>query len=253
MEYDLELVDKPLSLEQLNKILPQFDPGSHVPFDAATGIHYLKDKEEVATKKWDLNGYLDHSTIRCLVTRVRGVRTNHAYDTRNTNSDGKVFKTITNRNILAIDPKFIQQWTVKKEHEAFLRLVAKRQYLLYPGIPEIILGEVLITDQSLRIKQARQTTADNKYNGACYVLYTTGRKGIWYDITFSSDPPLRFHPTDPSKMQMPRPTFSCALCHSLSLATSILKRCGRCKAVYYCGQECQRQDWKANKRVCALN
>ena len=232
-------------LELLNKVLPQCDGRSVVPFDAGTSFF---DDEEEATKKWALAGSLDHSTIRCLVTRVRLVRTNHAYNTRNTNSDGKVFKTISNHNMLVIDPKFMQGWTVKKEHDIFLRQVARRQFLLCPSTPAAatILAEVITMDQSLRIKQARQTTADNKYNGACYALYATGGKGIWYDITFSSDPPT-------SEMQLPRPTFSCALCHSLSSATTILKSCGRCKVVYYCGQECQRQDWKAHKRVCALN
>jgi len=32
------------------------------------------------------------------------------------------------------------------------------------------------------------------------------------------------------------------------LRTEDLKACGACKAVFYCGLECQKADWKARHR-----
>ena len=34
-------------------------------------------------------------------------------------------------------------------------------------------------------------------------------------------------------------------------ATECDKKCTTCRAVYYCGKECQKKDWKTHKKVCA--
>jgi hypothetical protein len=39
-------------------------------------------------------------------------------------------------------------------------------------------------------------------------------------------------------------------CASCGIVTGELKRCGRCKAVVYCGPECQRKHWSSHKSVC---
>ena len=39
----------------------------------------------------------------------------------------------------------------------------------------------------------------------------------------------------------------CTFCHS---KTADLKRCLGCKKVFYCGKECQAQDWKNHKSDC---
>lgn len=31
-----------------------------------------------------------------------------------------------------------------------------------------------------------------------------------------------------------------------------IKKCGRCKSVYYCSRECQVEDWKTHKPICDL-
>lgn len=38
--------------------------------------------------------------------------------------------------------------------------------------------------------------------------------------------------------------------HMLALRVSPLKRCGRCKAVWYCSQSCQKQAWPEHKKAC---
>ena len=30
------------------------------------------------------------------------------------------------------------------------------------------------------------------------------------------------------------------------------KRCGRCRAVWYCSELCQRDDWKAHRKICKV-
>jgi len=34
-------------------------------------------------------------------------------------------------------------------------------------------------------------------------------------------------------------------------AAECAKKCTTCRAVYYCGKECQKKDWKTHKKVCA--
>jgi hypothetical protein len=46
-------------------------------------------------------------------------------------------------------------------------------------------------------------------------------------------------------IMLPEPE-SCDRCHS----TENLQRCSRCKAVHYCGRECQTADWKNHKPHC---
>ncbi|KAL8438467.1 hypothetical protein Efla_002217 [Eimeria flavescens] len=29
-----------------------------------------------------------------------------------------------------------------------------------------------------------------------------------------------------------------------------LRRCGGCQKVFYCGAQCQREDWRLHKRIC---
>jgi len=41
--------------------------------------------------------------------------------------------------------------------------------------------------------------------------------------------------------------FTCAICKKTG---NKLKKCGRCKIVYYCSAKCQRKDWKEHKKVC---
>ena len=35
------------------------------------------------------------------------------------------------------------------------------------------------------------------------------------------------------------------------VVTECAKKCTTCRAVYYCGKECQKKDWKTHKKVCA--
>jgi hypothetical protein len=30
-----------------------------------------------------------------------------------------------------------------------------------------------------------------------------------------------------------------------------VRKCSKCKTVGYCGRDCQKQDWKNHKKVCA--
>jgi len=45
--------------------------------------------------------------------------------------------------------------------------------------------------------------------------------------------------------------FTCARCLALGdKAGPQLRRCGRCKGVWYCSKECQTQDWPQHKKTC---
>ena len=43
---------------------------------------------------------------------------------------------------------------------------------------------------------------------------------------------------------------TCAACGRQEDAVRAFKACARCNAVFYCGRECQKADWKAHKKAC---
>ncbi|RPA79985.1 hypothetical protein BJ508DRAFT_377369 [Ascobolus immersus RN42] len=43
------------------------------------------------------------------------------------------------------------------------------------------------------------------------------------------------------------------ICGSCGRPDDKLLRCGRCRAIWYCGRECQRSHWKAHKQVCVAS
>jgi len=43
---------------------------------------------------------------------------------------------------------------------------------------------------------------------------------------------------------------SCFVCKKKSSKLASMKRCTRCKSVYYCSQEHQKQNWKKHKKLC---
>lgn len=47
-----------------------------------------------------------------------------------------------------------------------------------------------------------------------------------------------------SRMQL----RACSTCHAQEPALRTFMPCGRCRAAYYCGKECQRKDWKAGHK-----
>eukprot|EP01114_Cavostelium_apophysatum_P020216 TRINITY_DN6719_c0_g1_i2.p1 TRINITY_DN6719_c0_g1~~TRINITY_DN6719_c0_g1_i2.p1 ORF type:complete len:597 (-),score=72.30 TRINITY_DN6719_c0_g1_i2:29-1819(-) len=50
---------------------------------------------------------------------------------------------------------------------------------------------------------------------------------------------------DPT-LKLPKPVSSCAHCGNMDAT----KKCGNCKAVVYCGRDCQTNDWKIHKLGC---
>ena len=46
------------------------------------------------------------------------------------------------------------------------------------------------------------------------------------------------------------PTISCLACKRRQKPGESFQHCGGCKAVYYCGPECQRKDWRGHKDMC---
>ncbi|KAK9893964.1 hypothetical protein P389DRAFT_111061 [Cystobasidium minutum MCA 4210] len=48
-------------------------------------------------------------------------------------------------------------------------------------------------------------------------------------------------------------TEPCSLCDGCGLRSESkrLRRCGRCKAKWYCSQRCQREDWHAHQYCCS--
>ena len=42
----------------------------------------------------------------------------------------------------------------------------------------------------------------------------------------------------------------CACCMKKEEAIATFSKCSKCKCTWYCGVECQRQDWKGHKRIC---
>jgi hypothetical protein len=54
-----------------------------------------------------------------------------------------------------------------------------------------------------------------------------------YDSESSSSSSIEYSPT-------------CSTC----LKKGILKRCSKCKKVFYCSKECQKKDWNFHKTIC---
>mmetsp|Transcript_28990 Transcript_28990/g.27773 ORF Transcript_28990/g.27773 Transcript_28990/m.27773 type:complete len:262 (-) Transcript_28990:97-882(-) len=50
-----------------------------------------------------------------------------------------------------------------------------------------------------------------------------------------------------NKLNPAKATFHCNVCNVVSKT-----RCGGCSAVFYCGRECQKSDWKAHKSDCKM-
>lgn len=48
---------------------------------------------------------------------------------------------------------------------------------------------------------------------------------------------------------MARGSIDCAYCHKTE---EHLRRCSRCKRVFYCSKECQQKDWPSHKPTCQL-
>jgi hypothetical protein len=54
----------------------------------------------------------------------------------------------------------------------------------------------------------------------------------------------------PNRVKMPK-NQSTRLCSCGKWASAlIMKKCGRCKDVYYCSKECQTKDWAEHKTTC---
>ena len=46
------------------------------------------------------------------------------------------------------------------------------------------------------------------------------------------------------------PTPCCAACHAKASEHKKLRACAKCRAVRYCGRECQKAHWGEHKGVC---
>jgi predicted Zn-ribbon and HTH transcriptional regulator len=46
---------------------------------------------------------------------------------------------------------------------------------------------------------------------------------------------------------------SCNYCKKDGYEVKNLKRCGRCKSVFYCNSDCQKKDWDKHKLDCKKN
>jgi len=44
--------------------------------------------------------------------------------------------------------------------------------------------------------------------------------------------------------------LQCNSCRRLAGSSESFSKCGRCKAVYYCGRECQKRDWPSHRPNC---
>ena len=60
---------------------------------------------------------------------------------------------------------------------------------------------------------------------------------------------LKITKSDIRSARIKSPFDACATCgkHQTQLQ---LKKCGRCKAVFYCSVACQKNDWKQHKTEC---
>ena len=47
--------------------------------------------------------------------------------------------------------------------------------------------------------------------------------------------------------------FPCNYCLKIPTTASIMQRCSKCRAVYYCSRECQAKDWgRGHKELCKI-
>ncbi|KAJ7496284.1 hypothetical protein B0H11DRAFT_2000425 [Mycena galericulata] len=44
--------------------------------------------------------------------------------------------------------------------------------------------------------------------------------------------------------------YACSICNKTTDDRNTLRRCARCKRVWYCSKECQKADWKTHKKYC---
>ena len=90
-------------------------------------------------------------------------------------------------------------------------------------------------------------------------VFRTGKDGKAERVKFSNGP-IRMNQTKaeivviPEEPDLPDITKVCQTCgigkKDLGERINKLKRCSRCKSVYYCGKYCQKKDWKFHKLNC---
>ena len=193
-----------------------------------------RNHRAASLKRFVVNLRLDWRAVHLIIHLVRTRKTSECYNTQGS----------LRKNDETLKPGENCKWLIHYKYKEILKAIAvctKESY-----------DSVLAFDQSLRHKRSKRdpsSTVTNLEDGRsfCYISFVNddGRlESLWVDITSSKDLPQK-HFTE--KM----PVYDGPRCHFVDCPIIYdLKKCARCKEVFYCSTIHQRNDWPEHKLVC---
>ena len=269
-----------LTLEHVMQVL-DFPRHAHLhtttaPLQAVLALDTIFEPESPFAH-FVLTGNLHHFTFAVLVNQARGKRTHQCYNTRGGMS----------RQEVLLDQR--KPWTATATHMAFLERATVFELWVHQADPSVeallatltpssnlsasgalhqnqqikvwlaahpvrqtLLQEVLVLEQSLRVKRGKASTLLEHRHFVMYgMLVTLPRLGQvvqearWYDSSYSAQAPQTH-----GYGRVPCPQLCCAHCEHEPSAAGPLLQCGRCRAARYCNAKCQAAHWSRHKREC---
>ncbi|KAF8503136.1 SET domain-containing protein [Gautieria morchelliformis] len=76
-------------------------------------------------------------------------------------------------------------------------------------------------------------------------------RGIWSKQVFKRGSILLNHRPHVSVVSTPNLSTYCSFCVSTCKNNDVLKRCAKCKIIWYCSSKCQNDDWALHKYECS--
>ena len=134
-----------------------------------------------------------------------------------------------------------------KNEEPVLEVMAKQQGILIKYIKMALKGDEKPKESDMR-----------KFKPATFLLHMNDiiflKRDFFRDVLLHYDLTLDEYGYTPLKFDCPRNNLltdmrQCGQCNKIGKTRELLK-CGHCKIVYYCNEDCQRKHWRAHKQIC---
>lgn len=168
--------------------------------------------------------FVDDLVGLCRRTDVR-----HAYDTHG---------SISNIDRTLVDGAI--NWNIRREFKDRVLAIASEHD---SGDDVCDTNQLMQFMSSVMNKRARPEGNPRavSHNGRQFVFIIAANRGIWFDVTYTSDA-TSHHASEP--MPTPEPPRTCIACQAKAR-----QRCMACGA-RYCSVKCQSADWPAHKTSC---